>query len=225
MCEEIQEIFWRVMLELPKGTPKVMLTSETQSLKMKHRIWREKLLTAKSILQKEGSLANMIYMEQIEMGWPGLAKEVEQICKAIGLANINEKEIDKKDIEKHIFYHNYKELKEDMDRYDKLEDIKNEDMREIQPYMNMKSLEKVRMAFRIRSKMVKNIKLNYKKMFKDHECKQCQGGYQESQSHTMICNGWEEERRGLNLEQIEDTIEFFIRILKEKGRQSREGRT
>ena len=112
-----------------------------------------------------------------------------------------------------------------MDRYDKLEDIKNEDMREIQPYMNMKSLEKVRMAFRIRSKMVKNIKLNYKNMFKDHECKQCQGGYQESQAHTMICNGWEEERRGLNLEQMEDTVEFFIRILKEKGRQSREGRT
>jgi hypothetical protein len=39
----------------------------------------------------------------------------------------------------------------------------------------------------------------------------------------MICNGWEEERRGL--EQMEDTVEFFIRILKEKGRQSREGRT
>ena len=96
MCEEMQETFWRVMLELPNGTPKVMLTSETQSLKMKHRIWKEKLLTAKSIIQKEGSLANMIYMEQIEMGRLGLAKEVEQICKTIGLVILTKRRLARK---------------------------------------------------------------------------------------------------------------------------------
>ena len=96
MCEEIQETFWRMMLELPKVTPKVMVTSETQSLKMKHRIWKEKLLTAKSILQKEGSLANMIYMEQIEMGRLGLAKEVEQICKTIGLVILTKRRLARK---------------------------------------------------------------------------------------------------------------------------------
>ena len=99
-------------------------------------------------------------------------------------------------------------------------DIENNNIREIQPYKLMKSLEKVRMAFRIRSRIVKNIKLNFKKMFKDDDCMQCEGGHQKSQAHTMICNGWEEERRGPNLEQIEDTVDFFTRILKEKGRQS-----
>ena len=99
------------MLEILKKTVKVMLTSETQSLKMKYRIWNKKLLPTKSIMQKEVSLVNMTYFEQIEMGWPGLAEEVKQICKTIGLANISKKEIDKKDIEEHTFYHNCKELK------------------------------------------------------------------------------------------------------------------
>ena len=50
-----------------------------------------KFLPAKSIMQKEGSLVHMIFFEQIEMGWPGLTEEVKQICKTIGLANINKK--------------------------------------------------------------------------------------------------------------------------------------
>jgi hypothetical protein len=79
MCEELQELFWRVMLQVPRSTPKVMLTSETQSMRMKQRIWKQKVMTARSIRQKEGSLAKAIYEEQLEMGWPGLATEVEKI--------------------------------------------------------------------------------------------------------------------------------------------------
>ena len=105
----------------------------------------------------------MIYLEQIDMNWPVLAKECEEICKKIGLYNINGYHVDKKDIEEHILYHNYKEFKEDMEKYDKLEEIKNEDIREVQSYMKMRSVEKVRMAFRIRSKMVTKIRLNFKK--------------------------------------------------------------
>ena len=43
MCEELQELYWRTVFQVPKGTPKVMLRAETSSLKMKFRIWREKL--------------------------------------------------------------------------------------------------------------------------------------------------------------------------------------
>ena len=36
-CEELQEYFWRTILQVPKGTPKVMLRAETGSMKMKTR--------------------------------------------------------------------------------------------------------------------------------------------------------------------------------------------
>ena len=110
-------------------------------------------------------------------------------------------------------------MKEDMESYTKLADIKHEDFREIQKYMEFKSVAKVRMAFRIRSKMVKTIKLNFKNMNRDLNCDQCEMMEEESQSHAMSCQGWEKERRGLDLENIEDAVQFFTRILQEKGRK------
>jgi hypothetical protein len=95
LCEELQLTYWRAIFQVPKGTPKVMLTAETLSLKMKQRIWLMKLHLAKKILRQEKSLANTIYKEQVERNWPGLAGEVKEICEAVGLEDINQKEIKK----------------------------------------------------------------------------------------------------------------------------------
>ena len=48
-----------------------------------------------------------------------------------------------------IFYHNYHKMKIEVNNYENLEDVKNYDFREFPEYMNMKSLDKVRMAIRI----------------------------------------------------------------------------
>ena len=219
MCEDLQELFWRVMMQVPRSTPKVMLTAETHSMKMKQRIWKQKLVFASSLKQKEGSLASSIYEEQKFMGWPGLATEVEYICKQVGLESINESDIKKEEIDDKIYYQNYKEMKDKMERYDKLEDVKNDDFRTVQSYMEIKSIDRVRMAFRLRCKMVKEIKMNMKNMHKDLTCNKCNLRSPETQGHVMICSGWEEERRGLDLNHLEDMIEFFVRILKEKERK------
>ena len=55
MCEELQELFWCVVMKMPRSTPKVMLTAETNSMKMAHSIWKQNLLTARSFSMKEGS--------------------------------------------------------------------------------------------------------------------------------------------------------------------------
>ena len=60
-CEELQLLFWRTILQVPKSTPKVMLRAQTTSSKMKQRIWKMKLLLAKKILSQERSLAKDIY--------------------------------------------------------------------------------------------------------------------------------------------------------------------
>ena len=153
-------LHWRTMFQLPKGTPKVMLRAESLSLQMKQRIWKMKLLLARSILRKEGSLAKAVYMEQVKNEWPGLAKEVKEICNNIGVNNITEHMVEKETIDEAIFYHNYKEMKIDMQKYEKLEDVKDDDFRELPSYFEGKCLEDVRTAFRIKTKIVRKIKIN-----------------------------------------------------------------
>ena len=67
LCEDLQEEFWRVMMQVSKSSPKVMLTAETSSIRMKERIWQMKLLTARNIMRNKESLAYQIYREQVDM--------------------------------------------------------------------------------------------------------------------------------------------------------------
>ena len=195
-----------------------MLVAETLSLKMKQRIWLMKLQLAKKILTQEKSLANMIYKQQLEKNWPWLSKEVREICKAVGLEDINQKEVDKEAMEEAIFFHNYKEMKQELQGYKKLEDIKDNDFTKMPEYMEDKSLENARMAFRIKSKMVQSIKMNYKGSHKENlSCDECESGSDDTQCHAMICNGWKKEREGLDLTVMSDMVIFFTRILEKKG--------
>ena len=71
--------------------------------------------------------------------------------------------LDKEEVNEAVFYHDYKEKKEDMEKYKKLEDIKHEDFWYLPDYMiKEKSVDKVRLARRIRIKMVNDIKSNFK---------------------------------------------------------------
>ena len=75
------------------------------------------MLARKILLQKD-SLANAIYEEQRHIGWPRLAKEATEICKQIGVADVNEENATKDEIEDGIFYSNYMEMKEEMKKYE-----------------------------------------------------------------------------------------------------------
>ena len=101
----------------------------------------------------------------------------------------------------------------------------NEDFRSLPDYIvKEKSLDKVRMAYRIRSKMVNNIKVNFKNSYPAGlKCDWCKSGDDESQCHVTRCEGWEEERRGLDLVHIMDMVEFFKRILNKKAKKRKEG--
>ena len=65
MCEELQLLFWRTIFQVPRSTPKVMLRADTKSMQIKQRIWKQKLLLARSIMRKEKSLAREVYQQQI----------------------------------------------------------------------------------------------------------------------------------------------------------------
>jgi len=217
MCEQLQELFWRTVLQVPKSTPRVSLRSETGSRKIKFRIWKLKVMLVMRIRTQERSLAKAIYEEQVAMGWPGLAKEVEDICKEIGVRNVNKEMISKEELEEAVSFADYKEMKKDMERYDKLKEVKDQDLRNEQEYMHVKAADKARLAFRIRTKMIKHVKMNFKNLYKGNlRCEKCESGEEESQEHMMVCTGWEEERGSLDMLRIMDQVEFFIKVGKVK---------
>ena len=217
MCEDLQEMFWRTILQVPRGTPRVMLRAETGSLRMKYRIWKLKLQLVRRIKKQEGSLAKAVYDEQVTMGWGGLAKEVAEISKKLGIENENTAEMSKDELEERVVMANYKEMKDEMEKYEKLKTVKNEDFREPQEYMNLRAIDKGRMAFRIRTRMVNKVRMNFKNMFKESlKCDKCEMREDETQEHLMLCPGWMEERGDLDMYKVEDQVEFFHKMLKKK---------
>ena len=159
------------------------------------------------------------------MGWPGLSSEVRNICKQVGLEDLNVKMQDKDVLKEAVFYHNYMEMKEDMLKYKKLEKIRHEDFRNLPKYIiKEKSIEKVRQAYRIRANMINDIKTIFKNShISSLQCDWCDSGADESQCHVERCGGWEEERRGLDMGVLDDLVVFFQRILKRKSEKKKEG--
>ena len=96
--ENIKNYFVRrLLLQVPESTPKPVLLSETGLISMKYRIWTSKLIfvnTLKNI--QDGTLAKEIFDEQVNRGWPGLAKEATKICQDLELPNIIKERIGKR---------------------------------------------------------------------------------------------------------------------------------
>ena len=93
----------------------------------------------------------------------------------------------------------------------------NGDFREPQEYMQIRAIEKGRMVFRIRTRMVDKIKMNFKNMYKDNlKCEKCDSSEDETQEHVLLCPGWTEERGTLDTYRVEDQADFFARVLRKK---------
>ena len=90
--------------------------------------------------------------------------------------------------------------------------------------MKERSVENARQAFRVRSKMIKSVKMNFKNLHKnDLKCVKC-GEEDETQKHVMVCKEWKEFRMDLNTDQIKGQVTFFHRFQLEKAKMEREGR-
>ena len=158
LCDNIQNFFWRVMLCVPESCPKIALRCETRMLGMKWRIWQEKILLLMRIKgHGMNTLCRQVYEEGIKNDWPGLAKEVAEICKEIGISNVNEVRVTKSEIKKAIFNHHYNDMMNIVKTKTKLENIKDEDFSDVQEYFKEKSVENTRLAFKIRTQMVAEI--------------------------------------------------------------------
>ena len=202
------------MLEVPVSTPKVALRVEAGMLGMKERIWIEKINLAQFIRQSgTSSLAGRVYSEQIDQGWPGLAREVEDICGKLSIKNINENDVPKWIVRDAVRVHHASEAREEMGK--KLENIKNEEIGRTKDYMETKCIADCRLQFRIRTNMVE-LKANMKGSYKDGDfsCPGCgDKASVEDQSHVLRCPAYSDIRQGLNMEEDKDVVQYFRQVM------------
>ena len=169
------------------------------------------------------SLSRQVYEESRERGWPGLGEEVTDICREIGIPDVNIECVTKKTIKNAIWKHHSMDFKMELSESKKLKDIKEDDFSKVQDYFHGKSVANTRMAFKIRTQMVSEIPANFKNKFKKKGedgliCTHCEEGKELSQSHCVECSAWVQLREGLDLSNIMDLVAFFRKLLAERAR-------
>ena len=201
-------MYWRVMLKVPESTPKIGIIAESSSVRSKWMIWEAKIMLVRRIQNQELScLARRVY-EQLRLGLPGLAKEVTDICEAISIPDINYYSVRKDKIQEHIFYHHYKDMKEQLEDRKMMVSVKHKDFTREQSYFNDRSVDRARTKFRVRTEMCENYKDNYRAKYRTLargeedrdpglQCGDC-GQSRDTQSHYLVCPVWATARDRLD---------------------------
>ena len=218
--EELQNMFLRLILKVPISTPKLALKWEFGMIGMKFRVMIRKLTFLNSIKhQDDGSLAKQVLMEQLSHGWPGLAKESEDFCQYLGIKNINSNEIKiskwKNTVKSAAKEKCKNEMRTEMKSGSKLKHLAGEEF-QLKEYIKEKSIEDVRMNFKVQTKML-DFKMNFKSSptysRELWRCDSCQTGAIESQSHVLHCPAYKKLREGKNLGNDKDIVEYFRKVL------------
>ena len=79
-------------------------------------------------------------------------------------------------------------------------------------YLSEMSLTKSRIWIRHRARMLKGVKYNIKRSYKDLSCRFCDTGEEETQEHLEVCVGCDHERRGLRMSVRSDIVWFWRRM-------------
>ena len=222
-------------MKVPESTPKIGLIAESATIRSKWRIYQQKIMLVRRIQQQDMScLARRVYEQQLKLGLPGLAREVTEICQTISIQDVNFYRVQKDKIDEHIYYHHYKDLKEQLDSSKKMSSVKHEDFRTEQSYFNDKSVDRCRTKFRVRTEMCETYKDNYRSKYRTMargeedrdpgpQCGDC-GQDRDTQSHCLVCPAWEEDRDRLDLSDIEDLVTYFQRVLRGREEKEKESR-
>ena len=197
LLDEQQNTFVRALLQLPLSTPKASLRAAFRLLGMSWRVKEAKVMLVMAIRQQEeGGLAKEVLEEQLAMGFPGLGKEVAEICKEIGLPDASRQDVSKEEVKEAIRLNHLSALKAEMAGKKKLEALYNSDMKKEQEYVSW-CLEECRMAFRLQNRMFEcrsNMPTRY---HRDLICRACRPdpaagmvGHEETQEHLKVCVGY-----------------------------------
>jgi hypothetical protein len=216
LCDSIQGFYWKIILKVPDSCPKLAIRCEGKIRSTKWRIWEEKCLLLLRIQNLEdGSLAKNIYLEAEANNWPGLGREVKDICQQPKIQDLNKYRLTKQEIQQAIEKSHQEDMLSQFDHSSKLEDIKNSDFSNFQAYFRDKNIENARTKFKIRSKMLEKIPGNFRNKYKNiQDCLKCIFCIEDmTQSHSIVCPGRKEQRRNLDMTNLDDLVTYFNDIL------------
>ena len=205
--DKLQNDYLRLIYACPPSTPIPALRAMAGMLDMEHRIWLEKVSLVTSVLfcnPEQESYAREMLMEELEQGWTGLALEVQDICKKIGLQDATSKYLRRKEVTEAVSLHSMKIVKEEMtDRAPKkLVDMRKLDCRYEQPYMKNASLHDSRLEFQWQANML-DTRTTMGNKYQHKWCPHCKEGLEdgmlESPLHMLeVCSAYADLRFGLD---------------------------
>ena len=227
--EDLQNSFYRNLLNVPFTTPKPALIWEVAGMKMKYRIMLSKILFLHHIITLDsGSLAKQIQNSQQRNETPGLTTEVKGYMEELNLPNCLEVEFTKSKwknlVKKAIQEANEKEIRQSIEPYKKMKHLNIiDDKFECKQYLSTLPLEKARTMFKHKYKMTENVKMNYKN---DQEysnslwrCSSCSN--QDTESHLLWCPGFTDMRKGLNLKDDSDLCSYLQKIFSARCKEKK----
>ena len=170
----------------------------------------------------------MMYEEQIKYDWPGLAKEVSELCKLIHVEDANVTEKGKKEyavmVKKACMEYDEKAMKDDMAtmKDKKMKQMVNENCK-LKDYVKSGTLFSVRKMWEVWSYMLR-VAGNYPKHRKYERtswlCQACDLRVREDQDHLPLCQGYADLRDHTDLGNDVELVDFFREVM---ARREKEG--
>ena len=187
---------------------------------MKWRIAERKLKFVSKIMARENSnitkrvLMSEVLMEDMQkVTIKGLAYECKSLSEELGIPNVVFNKVNKSTIKQATEAIDKKEKRTDMENSKKVGDRLTDNPKD-NTYLSEMSLLRSRIWIRHRVRMLKGVKYNIKRSYKDLSCRFCQSGEEETQEHLEVCVGCDFERRGLKMSVRSDIVKFWIRMEK-----------
>ena len=223
---EVQNFFLRLLLGCGPGASKHALRADFGTWNMKLRVWREKLMLVHHIRNiEDGSLAKVMYQEQVRNSWTGLARETEELCEELNIENVNETELQKKPFKKVV--NKACIAKEDhLMKEETFEMIKMRKIREeawgIKDYVKSGNLYSVRSTWNVQSYML-DVAGNYSHHTKYEAtgwlCQACDLHIREDQDHITQCKGYSDLLQGRNMDDDKELVEFYRLVMARREEQ------
>ena len=222
--ENVQVQFLRSILAVPSSTPITALTWDTGQLSMNHRINVKKLNFIHYVVNLDDSiLAKEIFNLQKCFNFPGFIPEAKKLLEFYGLPEMSCMSVIGKAAWKRKVNEAAKNKYEEEQKtrinqtYSKLKEgpLSTEEF-SIKEYLFNMNLEDARTNFRIRSKMIRTIKMNQKTnpVFARQlwACDAC--GNIDTQSHIMWCPEYRTLREDLDINNDLDLVKYFQQVVK-----------
>ena len=143
----------------------------------------------------------------------GLAHECQLLSEELGIPNVVFNSVKKCIIKQGTDNKDKEEKRCEMQNSKKVGDRLTDNPND-NTYLSEMSLLRSRIWIRHRARMIKGVKYNIKRSYKDLSCRFCQSGGEETQEHLEVCLGCEFERRGLKMSVRSDKVKFWLRMEK-----------